>query len=191
VLPDSTNDQTDETSTQQNQSENILSQTTSSASSSRTGSVSRPKSPTSISSNVSKESSDQPQPSCPGIRTRSITEDKSNQDNIKDSKRDRSDSQKQLETDSTEKPVPVSKVEVNILFEEFFDLLSCFFVLCSCARSNCDNDVSKILLGKKTSNLFHSSIFFFAILIKNLLGLEFFSQSPFVDDSSEFLPFSF
>jgi translation initiation factor 4G len=72
------------------QSEPVVTQSTSSASSSRSGSISRPKSPT----NDSK-SSDQPQPAYPGIRTRTLTDDKINPKSTQDEKRERSDSQKQ------------------------------------------------------------------------------------------------
>ncbi|CAF4530695.1 unnamed protein product, partial [Rotaria socialis] len=96
------------------QSENPVQQSTSSASSSRSGSISRPKSPISVSSNdtsttpskesTSSQSSEKPQPGHPGILvTRNVTDDKvvskANQDDIKE-KRDRSDSLKQIESES-------------------------------------------------------------------------------------------
>jgi len=72
------------------QSEPVVQQSTSSASSSRSGSISRSKSP----------SSGQPQQAYPGIRTRTLTDDKRerNDSQKQDDKRERSDSQKQDDT---------------------------------------------------------------------------------------------
>jgi hypothetical protein len=80
-------EQTNATSTKEKQAENIAQQSASSTSSSRSGSISRTKSPTPTES-TSNKSSDKPQPGHPGIRTRSITEEKSSQDDTKDNKSD-------------------------------------------------------------------------------------------------------
>jgi hypothetical protein len=88
----STDDQIDTTSTK----ENIAQQSTSS---SRSSSISRTKSPTpSSTDSTSNKSSEQPHPGLPGIPIRSITEDKSNQDDTKDNKQDQINSEKPPET---------------------------------------------------------------------------------------------
>jgi len=73
----------EETSTKEDQTDDVIPQSTSSASSSRSNSI-------------SNQSSEQLQPGHPGIRTRSITEDKSN--NQDDAEQDQSNFQKQMET---------------------------------------------------------------------------------------------
>jgi hypothetical protein len=93
------------------QIEPVVQQSTSSASSSRSGSISRPKSP----------SSEQPQPAYPGIRTRTLTDDKLNSKPTQDDKRERSDSQKQQEPEpiddskSTSDDMTVTKSDEEIL----------------------------------------------------------------------------
>ena len=79
-------------------------QSTSSASSSRSGSMSRPKSPV----NDSK-SSDQPAQVYPGIRTGTLPDEKINSKPTSDEKRERSDSQKQTEIE----PIDDSKSTVR------------------------------------------------------------------------------
>ena len=85
----------------------VVVQPTSSASSSRSGSTSRPKSPVSDS-----KSSDQPPPAYPGYRTRTLTDEKINPKPPSDEKLERSDSPNQLEKEDTDGSKPPVKKHI-------------------------------------------------------------------------------